>query len=233
MIEAALDTSLGLSLAVGDGGKILCRQSLARPRHDSDESLAPWVQESLASCDLRVENVVRWTVGLGPGSFAGLRCGIAFVRGICLLSGAWCRGLPSSLALALQAEVAAAGGSPIAVLHDGRRGQVILSLYALNGAGMLPTEPPVAVPAAELPARLEACAVAVTAQPDAVLPLLDAGLRARVQSVSHIDAGRLLAPAGWPWPEGAEVLERSCEPIYVRPAVFVEPVTRRTGGPTP
>src|SRR6201996_3545919 len=72
-------------------------------------------------------------VGLGPGSFTGLRVGIATAKGLATSPGKPGRG--TSTLDALGAGIAAAGapGERLAVL-DGYRGEVFVALYAADGA---------------------------------------------------------------------------------------------------
>jgi tRNA threonylcarbamoyladenosine biosynthesis protein TsaB len=71
-------------------------------------------------------------VGLGPGSFTGLRVGIATAKGLTLGTGVPGRGV--STLDALGAGIAAAGaGRRLAVL-DGYRGEVFAALYDAGGA---------------------------------------------------------------------------------------------------
>ena len=80
-------------------------------------------------------------VGCGPGSFTGLRIGIASARGLALALGVPCGGVSTLAALA--------AGAPGAVaLIDARRGE----LFALDSDGAPAVEQPEGV-AARLGAR--------------------------------------------------------------------------------
>ena len=71
-------------------------------------------------------------VGLGPGTFTGLRVGIATARGLSVSLGLPARGVCTLDALAQGIREAADGGPALAVL-DGWRGEVFASLYAPGG----------------------------------------------------------------------------------------------------
>ncbi|MDD4539399.1 MAG: tRNA (adenosine(37)-N6)-threonylcarbamoyltransferase complex dimerization subunit type 1 TsaB [Lentisphaeria bacterium] len=226
MIHAALDTSLGSALVVADGDRVLCNDHLAGTGRESDRELAPWVKATLDGLNLPLDDVRRWTVGTGPGSFAGLRYGIALVKGFCAISGAAMRGVPSCLALAHAALAEARGSAQrIGVLHDARCGQVILvrferhadaTLQLMGDALVLTPE--------ELLAEQHRCDHYVSAQ-TAALPALPELVATRLLSCASIDAGALLhAPERlWPWPQNPQEIMASCEPLYVRPPVFVKP----------
>jgi tRNA threonylcarbamoyladenosine biosynthesis protein TsaB len=101
--------------------------------------------------------VDRLAVGLGPGSFVGIRIGIATARGLAASTG-----LPLSGVCTLDllgralAELAAAGRDRLAVL-DARRGEVFAALY--SSAGERLWEPLVTAPV-ELAERVAGLSVA-------------------------------------------------------------------------
>jgi len=67
------------------------------------------------------EKPERIVVGIGPGSFAGIRSALAFAQGYALGSGCAVLGLPSACALAEE-------GRQIAVVGDARRGKAWIAL---------------------------------------------------------------------------------------------------------
>ncbi len=219
MIDAALDTSLGFALAVRRDGSLLLDAAIPAMGRESDRVLLPWLTEQLAQVGLKARDVERWTVGTGPGSFAGLRCGIALVKGVALVSGARLRGVPTSVAIA--AALAGEGGATMGVLHDGRCGQVLLARVARDGHLLSAPEPldPDALLSAE-----NACDAYATLQA-AQLPPLPEAVSARLHAAEGVSAARLLEASEelYPWPAEGDVqaAERSVEPLYVRQAVFV------------
>ena len=82
MITLALDTSHPTgSVAIASNGVVLGEARFAAPSSHLVE-LAKSVERLLASNHLTIRNVDRVAVVLGPGSFTGVRIGLAFAKGL-------------------------------------------------------------------------------------------------------------------------------------------------------
>lgn len=90
------------------------------------ERLLPMIGEVLADAGLAIGDIDRIAVTLGPGSFTGVRIGIATARGLALATGADLVGDSSLRLIALQymATHAVAPDDLICVAVDARRGQL-------------------------------------------------------------------------------------------------------------
>jgi tRNA threonylcarbamoyl adenosine modification protein YeaZ len=224
MITAAIDTSARHAcFAVADeGGAILCDEAFPTIGRDS-AGLLPSIVEALGGVQLDVGGIDRWTIGLGPGSFSGIRIGAALVKGICTASGAAYRGVASSLAMV---EAGASDSDRrVAAVHDGRRAGAIVSLYERHGGGWRQLDEPGTCPIEALD-DLGLCRM-VGIDGDPVLAKLGESQLALTQVLPYIKASSLIRIAG-KWPANVADCEASVDPVYVRPAVFTEPRQRRS-----
>ncbi len=82
MIVLAIDTCLeACSAALLEGDTVRATQSLPMAR-GHQEALAPLVQRLAAQAGLAFQDLDRIGVTVGPGSFTGLRVGLAFAKGL-------------------------------------------------------------------------------------------------------------------------------------------------------
>ncbi len=229
--SAALDTSCNASLAVKRGTEILVRETLTCSGRDSDRLLVPWLLSSLAAEGLALADIDAWTVGIGPGSYSGIRAGISLVRGIARGTNAHCRGVPSSRALARQVRSEFAEGARLAVLHDGRRKQLIVSLYQVQRKVLRSTGPPKLMSQEEVCERASQWQAVITPHERELSDILETlRNRTRIFTTEHVDAAELL-PAGGAGPSEPTAADAGLTPIYVRPAVFTNPGNLRTPQP--
>jgi tRNA threonylcarbamoyladenosine biosynthesis protein TsaB len=103
-----------------------------RPRHT--QRLLPLAAGLLADAGHRFEDLDLIAVGIGPGTFTGLRIGIATARGLAQATGAPVVGLCTLRVLALGAEAAqtSAPGHPparVLALIDAGRGEAFVGGY--------------------------------------------------------------------------------------------------------
>ena len=146
----------------------------ARPAHAA--RLLGAVEEALAAADVGWDEVTRLAVGVGPGSFTGLRIGIATARGLAQARRIPVTAVSTLEALARGAEApgggpprpGAADGAPILAVLDARRGEVFAGGWH-NRASLL-------APAALAP---ETLAERVRAMPVAPLAVGDGAVRFR------------------------------------------------------
>lgn len=113
----------------------------------------------LEEAGLALEAVEGFAVGLGPGSFTGLRIGLATWKGLAYASRRPIAGASSlaamALAAALRAPASPAGEPRVLVpLLDARKGEVYAGFYRVSGAGVEPVAPEAAIGPAALVERV-------------------------------------------------------------------------------
>ena len=118
-IETAADVC---AVALIDGDDLLVRSSVWVPRSHG-RRLAPLVAEALAHAGRVAADLDVVAVSAGPGSYTGLRIGMATAKGLCLATGAALAAVPTLRALA-----EGAGGAVVVALPS-RRGEVYAAAY--------------------------------------------------------------------------------------------------------
>jgi tRNA threonylcarbamoyladenosine biosynthesis protein TsaB len=108
------------------------------------ERLAPMAERAMAEAGLSFERLQRIGVTVGPGSFTGLRVGIAFAKGLAVALG-----VPAVGVGTLEALAAGADGLVFAAI-DARRDQLYLQGFEGGRSLMAPDVLPVETAAARL-----------------------------------------------------------------------------------
>ncbi|MDY6850705.1 MAG: tRNA (adenosine(37)-N6)-threonylcarbamoyltransferase complex dimerization subunit type 1 TsaB [Thermodesulfobacteriota bacterium] len=131
MKALALDTATPAgSAALVQGSAVLAESNLP-PGKTHSRTLVPEIQRLLTRLGLTVHDLDLVAVGLGPGSFTGLRIGLAVAKGL-----AWAAGKPLVGVPSLDALVWGLPPRPIQAcpMLDARRGRVYAALYRSSGA---------------------------------------------------------------------------------------------------
>ena len=135
MIVLGIDTSTtstAAALRLADGTTTERRDDPVSGTHPGHATrLLAMVDELLATAGIDIDGVGRIAVGSGPGTFTGLRVGIATARGLAQSLGIELAAVSSLLALA-HGTLAAAGdtGRPVIAAIDARRGEVFAAAYS-------------------------------------------------------------------------------------------------------
>lgn len=145
-----------LALLEGERGDIcrLIREVPVNARDRRSQSLFPAAEKLLADASVAWSAIDAYAVGIGPGSYTGLRVSITVARGWALPQGRPVWTCPSAAALAAECFA----GDPsldAAVIHgDARRGTRWAALYRRDGAALARQEGEfVVLPEAELAER--------------------------------------------------------------------------------
>ena len=218
-VETATETA---SLALWREGAVACERCV-EPGRPTAEALLPALDALLREAGLDLAAVGGFAVSVGPGSFTGLRIGIATVKGLAFGTGRRVAPVSTLAALAGQAP----GEAPVAAVLDARRGE----LYAAGFENGAPAAwlPETVLPVSELAQRLPAgcrvvgeglavCADALRAARGAELALLETPPDTAAGQVARIGAAQ--------WSRGEAVAAEALLPRYVRRA---EAEVKRTG----
>ena len=130
----ALDTCLGASsVAILDGARVLAARSEPMTR-GHQERIGVLAREVAAEAGVKFPDLTRIGVTVGPGSFTGLRVGLAFAKGLATALSIPCVGVNTLEALA----AGVPGGGFIAAVLDARMSQVYLQIFDGGVALMAP-----------------------------------------------------------------------------------------------
>jgi tRNA threonylcarbamoyladenosine biosynthesis protein TsaB len=129
VIILALDTSLAAcSAAVMAGERVLASRSEPMAR-GHQERLALLAAEVMDESGMYFDKLDRIGVTTGPGSFTGLRVGMAFAKGLSLALGVPAVGVGTLEAMAASVRPRDAVKEVIAAVVDARRDQVYLQVF--------------------------------------------------------------------------------------------------------
>jgi tRNA threonylcarbamoyladenosine biosynthesis protein TsaB len=146
--------STAVALRLADGRTSQARDDPQEGEHPGHATrLLAMAAELLTAEGIRWSDVDRIAVGVGPGTFTGLRVGVATARGLAQSLSAELVGIPSLQALAAPAlaadarqaagrpaDVGAALASPVLAVIDARRGEAFAAVYGASTSGGAPDE---------------------------------------------------------------------------------------------
>ena len=162
-------------------------------RHDLSRDIDAVVRVLLQKRGVPAQQLAGIVVSDGPGSFTGLRIGIAFAKGLARALGCPLLAAPSMMGAAR----AVTSSGTVVVDYDALRGDAYRAVYRLAADGVLAPQPPAIVRAGDAPAVSGGFLTANAGQASAAALLRLVGLRGGATAIE--DA------ASW-------------EPAYGRPA---------------
>jgi tRNA threonylcarbamoyladenosine biosynthesis protein TsaB len=193
------------------------QRQIAVASHDRenahDASLQPLIEQVLAEAGWAPRQLDRLAVGIGPGSFTGLRVGIAFAHG--LSEGLQIPLLGVSSLQAMAGAVSAQEPRLRVPLLDARRGEFFLAAYAPDGSELLPAQI----------ARDAGAVERLVAELPAAALLLGAGWDPLASKLPHQRGEHTDLPhARWVAQIASELeLTHAARPLYLRPPVATAP----------
>lgn len=129
-----IDTSGKIASCAVMRGNVLLGETAFVTKLTHSQIILPVLKRTLSDCGLELSGVDLFAVAVGPGSYTGLRIGIAAVKGLCAL-GKPCVGVSTLEALAYN--VCAARGRIIPALAA-RQGVAYFGAYDSDGSSITP-----------------------------------------------------------------------------------------------
>jgi len=218
----ALDTtSRAGSVALVDDGRVV-EERAGDPSRTHGERLPG----ELAALGVEWSSVDVFAVCAGPGSFTGLRIGIATIQGLALVAGRPVVGVSALEALAQLASRELAEGATIGAWVDAQRGEVFSALYRVTVGAMFSPErlieleaPAVAAPLATMDAwsrhDLASALFAGDGAARYARPLEETGAIMRIAQPALL-AGALGCMASIRAERGLATAPDAVRPLYVR-----------------
>jgi len=130
----ALDTSTSLATVAIAVGERIAAESIFNTDRTLSARLIPEIGRLLALAGVTVADIDLFAASVGPGSFTGVRGGIATAQGLALAGGKACVGFSSLTLLAMNFPLAA---HPVCALLDARKSEVYGALF--DGSSLIPT----------------------------------------------------------------------------------------------
>jgi len=122
----AIDTSTSMATVAIAVGERIAAESVFNTDRTLSARLIPEIERLLALAGVTVTDIDLFAASTGPGSFTGVRGGVATVQGLALAGGKPCVGFSSLTLLALNFPLAA---HPVCPLLDARKSEVYAALF--------------------------------------------------------------------------------------------------------
>jgi tRNA threonylcarbamoyladenosine biosynthesis protein TsaB len=201
-------------VGVAREGNVLA-EDVHRESRSHTASLPALVERVLGMAGLAIDDVEAVAVSIGPGSFTGLRIGLALGKGIAFAGGLPLVGVPTLEALAHVA--GAAPGETVCAALDARKHEVYAALFGATDAAPRRLSPDVALRPEALAERLVPPCVVVGDAGEVYGDILRARASLRPFATHH-PRGGVIARLGFERLAAGEAANPgTLEPVYVRP----------------
>jgi tRNA threonylcarbamoyladenosine biosynthesis protein TsaB len=215
---AAIETSTPLgTVALFDGG-VLVAEDAQRVSNAHGESLMPMVDSLFARVGWKPGDVARWAVGVGPGSFTGVRIGVGTVKGIALATGAEVVGV-TSLDAVSEGTVVASGVLLVSAL-SAMKGELFVQATRDAARVLPPVHWKIADAAAKLAELYGGSGLVIVGEGGAWVDPLPPGCTRRFEPPHDVPRAVSIARLALDRPpDDPDTLE----PVYVRPPDITRP----------
>ena len=137
----AFDSALtSCSAAIIDQGNTLAERREERTRGHA-EALMPMIEDVRRAAAVDYKDLDLIAVTVGPGSFTGIRVGVAAARGIAIAAGKRAIGVTTLAAMAQRAVTLADRPSRITSIIDARRDEAYVQNFVVGDGHIIPVSP--------------------------------------------------------------------------------------------
>lgn len=229
-LQLAIDTSTAYAgIAVTRAGQVLAEYTWRADR-DHSRTLMPAVARLLELRGWQPDDIGGVAVAIGPGSFNGLRVGLAVVKGLALALEVPVVGV-STLAVAAYPHTAA--GLPVCAVQDAGRKELAAAIYQQRDGRFVRLMEEQTLTAEALARRITRRTVLTGEVPDWAVATLQEHAGDRLRFVSPAMALRrpgALAELGWQRLAVGESDEPAAlQPLYLRKPPITQPKTAARG----
>ncbi len=213
----AIETATPVCAAALTRGETLVVEYRAAIRNAHGRLLTRVIDRLLADAGWQPGDLEALAVSIGPGSFTGLRIGLALAKGIALAREIPIAAVPTLEVLAAQAPVER---GLIAPLVRSRADEYYIALYERSDGGLTALQEVQILPWGEIPRTVPAEAMLIGSAPEQSLP---PGYRA-APAASALPGALTVARLGWQrLQEGRRENPDLLEPLYLQEFIVGKP----------
>lgn len=205
--------SIALTSGGVDDGEIVASRALGSTVTHSRRLLGS-IEQLMIDSSLRLNELSGIAVGLGPGSFTGLRIGMATAKGLAHGAGKGLYGVSSLDAIASTVK----DERLICVLIDARKKEVYGRFYRMTGDGVRPISPQVVLPPEKIAELIDEPVIMAGDGVDVYSDVLKEGLGTKMfkSGVKYPPAEMVGLLAGDQYRDNSFLDIAAAEPTYVR-----------------
>lgn len=137
LVVAVDSTSEWLHIVLLRGNDVVCRVDSFQ-HHGHAKHLLPLLDAALAASGAVLDDVAVFCMGTGPGSFTGIRVGLAALKGLCFAASKPGVGVMSTEAIVRGSGVV---GGNVMVCIDAKRGEYYFSVWSVDQGTWVETVP--------------------------------------------------------------------------------------------
>lgn len=152
-VESSATPASCALLRVDEHGSTLVCEASVNTKLTHSQTLLPMITDMLKNAGLSMRNVDALAVAHGPGSFTGVRIGVAAVKGLAFADDLPCVGISTLEAMAMRFDGVPFTGRILTAM-DARCQQVYTALFACENGVVSRLTPDEALPITELAERL-------------------------------------------------------------------------------